>query len=237
MKALTRTIGAFWNSSIGKKILVALTGIALLLFLPSHLIGNLLVFAGKDAINEYALWLHELGHGGAIWAARIGLLVAFVLHVQLTIQLTVANKAARSSYAYPSTVQASRSSRIMIWSGLTILAFVIYHLSHFTIRIGNDYNSSHYLTSLPGHEGKVHNVYQMMIDGFSHPANVLFYLIALTLLCSHLSHGFASVFQTLGVRSSKTKALLKQVGWAYALLIWLGFISIPIAILVFGYGK
>ena len=237
MKALTRTIGSFYHSSIGKKILVALTGIALLLFLPGHLIGNLLVFAGKDALNEYGLWLHSLGHGAGVWVARIGLLAALVVHVQLTIQLTIANRAARPKYAYPDTVQASRSSRLMIWSGLTILAFIIYHICHFTIRIGNDYNSKDYMTSLPGHDGEVHNIYKMMIDGFSHPANVFFYVLALTILCSHLSHGFASVFQTLGVRSSKTKAIIKTIGWGYAIAIYLGFVSIPIAILCFGYGS
>ncbi len=236
MMPLARTIKSFWDSSIGKKILVALTGIIMLLFLPAHLAGNLLLFMGEDAVNEYALWLHELGHGSAIWIARLGLLAALVIHVQLTIQLTVHNKAARPSCSRPGTAQASRSSRMMIWSGLTILSFILYHISHFTIRIGNDYNSSSYQTSLPGHEDKVHNVYKMTVDGFSHPANVLFYLIAITILCSHLSHGFASVFQTLGLRSTKNKGLIRQAGRVYALFIWLGFLSIPVAIFVFGYG-
>ena len=237
MKALARTVGSFWHSSIGKKILVALTGVALLLFLPGHLIGNLLLFAGKDAINEYALWLHELGHGAVIWVARFGLLTALAVHVQLTVQLTTRNRAARTAYAYPGNVQATRSSRMMIWSGLTILSFIFYHISHFTVRLGNDYDSSTYQTVLPGHDGEVHNVYQMMIDGFSHPGNVFFYILAITLLCSHLSHGFASVFQTLGIRSGRTKLLIKQLGWAYAVFIWVGFCSIPISIIVFGFGQ
>ncbi len=127
--------------------------------------------------------------------------------MQLTIQLTVRNKTVRPSSAHPGTVQASRSSRMMIWSDLSILAFVICHISHFTLRVGNDYNGSTCQTSLPGHEGKVHDVYRMMIDGCSHPANALFYIIAMTLLCSHLSHGFASVFQALGLRSTKNRIL------------------------------
>ena len=237
MKDLTRTILSFWNSSIGKKILVALTGVALLLFLPGHLIGHLLVFAGQDAINGYALFLHELGHGAAIWIARLGVLGAFVIHLVLTIQLTATNRAARTQYAYPSTVQASISSRLMIWSGLTILAFVIYHLLHFTVRIGNEYNGESYFTTLPGHQGEVHNVYKMMIDGFSWAPASAFYIVALTLLCSHLSHGFASVFQTLGIRSRKTTEVIRKLGWTYALLVWLGFISIPISIWIFGYGS
>jgi succinate dehydrogenase / fumarate reductase cytochrome b subunit len=126
---------------------------------------------------------------------------------------------------------------MMIWSGLTILAFIVYHISHFTVRIGNDYNGSAYLTSLPGHDGNVHNVHQMMVDGFSHVGNTLFYIIAITLLCSHLSHGFSSVFQTLGLRSRKSEIIIKQAGRAYALLIWAGFLSMPVAILFFGYGS
>lgn len=237
MKVLTRTIGSFWQSSIGKKILVALTGLALLLFLPGHLAGNLLVFAGPDEINGYGVWLHDLGHGAAIWVARIGLLVAFVVHIVLTIQLTQANRSARTAYAFKATVQASRSSRLMIWSGCTILAFVIFHLLHFTVRVGNDFGGESYMTTLPGHEGKVHNIHKMIIDGFTNAPAALFYIIAISLLCSHLSHGFASVFQTLGLRSGKTSELIKKVGWAYAITMWLGFVSIPIAILFFGYGR
>ncbi len=125
----------------------------------------------------------------------------------------------------------------MIWSGLTILAFLIYHLLHYTVRVGNEYDGESYLTTLPGKEGQVHNIYKMMIDGFSWAPASIFYLIALTLLCSHLSHGFSSVFQTLGIRSAKTSEFLHKLGWLYAVVIWLGFISIPISIWIFGYGR
>lgn len=235
MKVLTRTVLSFWNSSIGKKILVALTGIALLLFLPGHLIGNLLVFAGPDALNEYGVWLHELGHGAGIWAARVGLLTVFAVHIILTVQLTAANKAARPEYSFPGTIQASRSSRLMIWSGLTVLAFVIFHLLHFTVRVTHDFSGPAYKTILHGEE--VFNIRKMVIDGFSVPLVSIFYIIAISLLCSHLSHGFASVFQTLGLRSSKTRDLITKIGWAYAIIIWVGFLSIPISIWIFGYGR
>ena len=98
-------------------------------------------------------------------------------------------------------------------------------------------------TGIVGHVVKtgqlinVHNVYKMIIDGFSHMGNTVFYMIAITILCSHLSHGFASVFQTLGLRSRKSELLIARAGWAYALLIWVGFLSIPVAILFFGYGR
>ncbi|MDA0766754.1 MAG: succinate dehydrogenase cytochrome b subunit [Verrucomicrobia bacterium] len=235
MNVLSRTLCSFWGSSIGKKTIVALTGIVLLLFLPGHLIGNLLVFLGPDAINEYGVFLHEAGHGALVWVARIVLLTCFVVHIVATVQLTRQNRASRTPYAFDATVQASRSSRLMIWSGLTILLFVIYHLLHFTVRVANDFDGPAYQTTLEGHPAQ--NVYKMIIDGFSWAPATFFYIIAITCLCSHLSHGVASVFQTLGFRSRKASTAIKIFGNLYALVIWIGFLSIPIAIFVFGYGR
>ena len=135
MSASTCSLCAFVKSSIGRKLIVALTGLALVLFLAGHLSGNLLIFAGRDAFNEYAAFLHGSLHGAGIWIARIGLLVCFALHIIFTVLLTKENKAARTAYAHEATVQAPKSSLIMIWSGLTILAFVIYHILHYTVRI------------------------------------------------------------------------------------------------------
>ncbi|MDP0490013.1 MAG: succinate dehydrogenase cytochrome b subunit [Verrucomicrobiota bacterium JB023] len=226
MTTLTRSLCAFWNSSIGKKIVVAVTGLIFIAFLAGHLIGNLLVFVGQEAFNEYAHWLHHLGHGGAIWAARIVLLGSLVLHVVATVSLTRANRAARPSYAKEDTIQASRSSRVMIWSGLTVLAFIIFHILHYTVRVDSQ------LAEL----GK-EDPWKMVIVGFQNPAASIFYVIAMVLLCSHLAHGFSSAFQTLGLNSSKTRPTLQLIGKAYAVLICLGFISIPISILFFGYGN
>lgn len=237
MNVLSRSICSFWNSSIGKKLVVALTGLALVLFLAGHLTGNLVVFLGRGPFNDYAQFLHHFLHGAGVWVARIGLLVCLVLHVWATILLTKENKAAREPYAYEATVQASKSSRIMIWSGSTILAFVVYHLMHFTAHIGNTYGSyvdPEYLAK----EGEVRmDAWQMVIDGFSVWYVVLFYLIAMTLLCSHLSHGVASIFQTLGLRSRKSKGFVNLVSKGFSLAIYVGFISIPIAIFVFGFGR
>jgi succinate dehydrogenase / fumarate reductase cytochrome b subunit len=147
------------------------------------------------------------------------------------------NRAARKSYEHSATIQASKSSRTMILSGLTILAFVIYHMLHFTARIGNEYNSlDRYKTTLHGVKGEVHNAWLMVIDGFSGLAVLhvtAFYVIAMTLLCSHLVHGVGSIFQSLGLRSKKSESLIKQISIGYALFIWLGFISIPLAINLF----
>ncbi len=223
-----------WKSSIGRKFIVALTGLALVLFLAGHLSGNLLVFVGKEAFNDYAEMLHHLLHGAGVWIARIGLLMVTVLHVAATISLTRENKAARVAYAHEATIQASKSSRIMIWSGLTILAFIIFHLLHFTVRVS--YPADRYV-DFNKFDEKRFDAWKMVIDGFSNPLTVLFYLIAMTLLCSHLSHGVGAMFQTLGLRSKKSAPMITAISKGYAVLIWLGFISIPLAILVFKFGR
>ena len=220
MNALTRCLDTYWSSSIGKKLVVALTGLVLVIFLAGHLSGNLLMYVGRDAFNEYAEFLHSMLHGIGVWVARIGLIVMLTLHVVGTICLTRQNRAARQAYERQATLQASKSSRIMILSGLTILAFVIFHILHYTVRI--DANLAEIGATDP---------YGMVIVGFQSPIVVVFYVISMTLLCSHLTHGVASIFQTLGLRTQKTQGLIRQFSWAYSLLIWAGFISIPIAVL------
>ena len=238
MNALTRCLATYWSSSIGKKLVVALTGIVLVLFLAGHLIGNLVVFMGPEPFNEYAYFLHHMLHGAGIWVFRAVMIVMIVAHIVATVALTRQNRAARKSYEHSATIQASKSSRTMILSGLTILAFVIYHMLHFTARIGNEYNSlERYNTTLHGVEGEVHNAWLMVIDGFNWWPATAFYVIAMTLLCSHLMHGVGSIFQTLGFRSKKASSLIQQISIGYSLFIWLGFISIPVAILVFGFGS
>jgi succinate dehydrogenase / fumarate reductase cytochrome b subunit len=236
MNALTRSLSAYWSSSIGKKFIVAISGIVLVLFLAGHLIGNLVVYMGPEAFNAYAYFLHHMLHGAGIWLFRVVMLFMIAAHIVATIALTRQNRAARQAYEYPATIQASKSSRAMILTGLTILAFVIYHLLHFTARVGNEYNNpALYRYMLDGKE--VHNAWKMVIDGFSWWPATVFYVIAMTLLCSHLMHGVGSIFQTLGFRSKKAAGLIKQISIGYSLFIWLGFISIPVAILVFGFGR
>jgi succinate dehydrogenase / fumarate reductase cytochrome b subunit len=226
MNASTCSLCTIWNSSIGKKLLVALTGLVLVLFLAGHLAGNLLIFVGEEAFNEYAEMLHTMLHGAGVWIARVVLLTCLVIHVAATISLTRANRAASPKYVHEQTIQASKSSRIMIWSGLTILAFVIFHILHFTVRVDSG------LADI----AKT-NPHKMVIVGFSNGLVVLFYAIAMTLLCSHLAHGVASIFQTLGLRSKKSAPLIEKFSKAYALIIWLGFLSIPLAIYLFKFGR
>ncbi|MCB1279437.1 succinate dehydrogenase cytochrome b subunit [Prosthecobacter sp.] len=234
MSAVFDSLSRFYASSIGKKILVALTGLVLIGFVLGHMIGNLLIFVGKDAINEYGHMLQTMLHGGGVWIARIGLLTAVVIHIVATISLTKANRDARQDkYGMQKAQVSSKSSHIMIWSGLTILAFIVYHLLHFTVRAGNDYAT--YKTTLHGET--VHDVYRMVIAGFSWAPASIFYLIAMGLLCSHLSHGFSSLFQTLGISTDKTEPLFKKAGYAFAGLIFAGNAAIVLAIWLFGYGR
>jgi succinate dehydrogenase / fumarate reductase cytochrome b subunit len=237
MNALTRSLSFFWHSSIGRKILVALTGLVFIGFLAGHLTGNLLVFAGRDAFNDYALFLHTAAHGGLVWVARIGLLASLVIHVLATLSLVRENRAAREPYAHKAVIQASRSGRLMIWSGLTILAFIIYHLLHFTFRVSNNYGSYVDQEFLAKTQLVRPDAWRMVIEGFSWGPAVLFYAIALTLLCSHLHHGFGSAFQTLGFRSKKARAITDTGGKIFAFAIWAGFLSIPVAIYFFRFGR
>lgn len=240
MNAITRCFSSYWSSSIGRKLIVALTGLVLTLFLLGHMSGNLLVFVGADAFNSYAVLLHHLLHGAGLWIARLGLLTALVLHVAATISLVRENRAARKPYEHQATIQASRSSRIMIVTGLTILVFIVYHLLQFTVRIGNEYNNPALYTD-NAHMAATgifrQNAWKMVIDGFSVWYVTLFYLIAMTMLCSHLSHGVQSIFQTLGLRSKRSASAIDLLSKGYAALIWIGFVSIPIAIYIFKFGR
>lgn len=226
MKSLAAALCRFWHSSIGRKIIVAVTGVMLVGFLLGHVAGNLLIFQGREAMNDYAEFLHHMLHGWGIWIFRIGILAAFVLHIMATISLTMENRAARETrYAFEGTVQASGSSRIMIWSGLTVVAFVIFHILHFTVRIDAD------LANLPDPANpERHDVFGMVLLGFKNPLVVLFYLVGVSLLCSHLSHGIASLFQTLGFRSERSAKATQQLSLAISVALWLGFLSIPLSI-------
>ncbi len=220
MNALLRPLCALWSTSIGKKWLVAITGLGLVLFLLGHLAGNMLIFRGAKDFDEYAKMLHESLHGAGIWIARIGLLTIVTIHIVATISLTRKNRQVSPNYQHNATIQAKKSSLIMIWSGLTILAFIIFHILHFTVRTDAE------LAGLA-----LTSPHAMVIKGFQSLPVVIFYIIAMTLLCSHASHGVQSMFQTLGLRSKKSAPLIDAISKGYALLVWLGFISIPIAIL------
>ena len=218
----------FWQSSIGKKLVVALTGAFLVMFLAGHLVGNMLIYQGSEAFNHYADFLHTMVHGWGIWMFRLTMVGALALHILATVQLVRANRAARPSrYEAENTMVASKSSRMMIWSGLTILVFFVFHILHYTVRMDEG------LRTL----ADFHQNWAMTIAGFQSAPVVIFYVIAMGLLCSHLSHGVGSIFQTLGLRSKKTAGLISILSKGYAIVMFVGFASIPLSACFAGLGK
>ena len=222
---------AFYRSSIGRKWVVAITGLVLFGFVVGHMAGNLQMFWGPDQINSYAVHLRDLGP--LLWVVRIVLLVCFVAHVQCTIALARANRAARpEKYAYYNTKQASKASRTMAISGLIVLSFVIFHLLHFTFG-WIDSKNAHFVQQMqdPRFGADRHDVYRMVIAGFNHWSVSFFYLVGIGLLCLHLSHGFASVFQTLGLRNHRVEGVLRWTSGGLCALLFLGYCAIPLAVM------
>lgn len=217
-------LARFLRSSIGGKVLVALTGAALLFFVIGHLLGNLQIFLGQDALNAYAKKLHDMP--AVLWVARIGLLGAVGAHIVLSMRLAIANRAARPvPYATPATVQASFASRTMVYTGPMIAAFVLYHLLHFTFGVVQS-DAAHLVDSAGRHD-----VYSMVVRGFQSPLIALTYIVAMVLLGIHLKHGITSLFQTLGLRHPRYDRLVGTVGGGLAWGLAIGNCAIPAAVL------
>jgi succinate dehydrogenase / fumarate reductase, cytochrome b subunit len=216
---------AFYQSSIGKKYVVAVTALLLILYVLGHLVGNLQIYLGPDRINAYAKFLHDLGP--ILWVVRVILLAAFVIHIVATIQLAQENRLAKpQKYAVAGYQRSTMASRTMIVSGLIVLCFVIYHLLQFTLQVTDpEFREVH--DSIGRHD-----VYRMLILGFRHPLVSLFYVIALFLLTTHLSHGFASVVQTLGINNRKIANFVSIGGQTLAWVVFAGYVSIPATILL-----
>ncbi|NOT59782.1 MAG: succinate dehydrogenase cytochrome b subunit [Acidobacteria bacterium] len=212
-----------WQSSLGKKYVMAVTGLGLYGFVVIHLLGNLQIFAGETAINEYA---HALKANPVIlWGARFGLLTIVTLHIVAALQLAAANKKARPmDYAVGKPVASTLAQRTILVSGLVILSFIIFHLAHFTLGWVNP-------ELLTYEAGGIHDVRRMMIEGLSNPIAALFYIISMGLLMLHLSHGVSSLFQSLGLRSKKTVAVFDKLAKASGLLLFLGNTAIVLAVL------
>jgi succinate dehydrogenase / fumarate reductase, cytochrome b subunit len=214
-----------WRSSVGKKYIVALTGLGLYGFVIIHMLGNLQVFMGPTQINEYA---HTLKANPAIlWLARLGLLAIAILHITATIQLAHANRRARPvSYAVGKPVASSLAQRTMAVSGAILLIFILFHLAHFTLGFVN----REYLNFIDPILG-YHDVRRMMIVGFSNPLVAIFYIVSMGLLFLHLSHGVSSTVQSLGIRSKQTYGAFDMVAKGTAALLFLGNSAIVLAIL------
>lgn len=215
----------FWSSSIGKKILMALSGGVLVLFLIAHLLGNLEIFAGRDAINTYSAFLLSIPK--MLWSLRIGIIVAFVVHLVTSVQLSLAQRAARPvKYLDKKSRAATLASRTMLLGGLVVLSFVLFHLAHLTFGITNPDHAA-----LVDEKGR-HDVYSMVVLGFQDIRISLFYILAQIFLGFHLSHGFSSAAQTLGITTVKTANMIRVGGIGFAVVLCLLYVSIPFAVLM-----
>lgn len=209
----------FFSRSIGKKLVVAVTGVALLGFVTGHMIGNLQVFIGQEALNRYAAFLQGLGE--LLWVIRGFMALMLILHVWFAVKLKLENWAARPQrYQYNDTVQATLSSRTMIWTGILVAAFATYHLLHFTF-VSTDPRLAELRHS--------HDVYSMVILGFQQPLISIFYMIMMFALAYHLSHAIHAMFQTLGINNEHYHGGLHLVALAWSTILFLGYVSIPIA--------
>ena len=237
-------VGNLFGSSIGRKILMAVTGLVLIGFVIVHLVGNLQVFSHPDKLNGYAHFLQSLGP--ALWVARISLLIAVAIHIWAATVLTIESKRARGAQAYgvKTWIQATLASRYMRWTGYVVLAFILYHLAHFTVGTAQ---SATYKAALPAYTmahdyhvlgftvvpagTEVLDVRSMVILGFQPPLVAGFYLLAVTLLSLHLLHGMDSLFQTLGWRNSRWSQSLRSVVILACLAYFAGNVAIPGAVL------
>jgi succinate dehydrogenase / fumarate reductase cytochrome b subunit len=212
------------------------TGAALLLFVVGHLIGNLQVFLPKERMNAYAHFLH--GNPALLWGVRLALLAIVGLHIWAAIVMSAQNKAARPATYATAPYAASWASRTMLMSGLVIAAFVVYHLLHFTLQVpavnllsstdrAKDFGS---LVVLNGPQKGYADVHQMLVAGFKQPVVSLAYIVAVGLLCLHLSHGASSMFQSLGLEEGIWRRRLDSGARWLAVLIFLGYAAIPIAV-------
>jgi len=212
---------AFMRSSLGLKIVMALTGIVLFGFVIGHMIGNLQVYLGPEVFNHYAELLRELGHGMALWIARAGLLVAVGLHIWSAWRLTLMNSAARPvGYREVERRESTYASRTMRWSGVILLLFIVYHLLHFTIGV-----HAVHPQFVPG------DAYHNFVTGFQNPLVSGFYVLAMLALGLHLYHGAWSFMQTLGLSHPRYNHLRYAFAGLVTLVILAGNISFPVAVL------
>src|SRR5690348_1838090 len=215
---------SLWRSTIGKKYVMAISGLIWFGYLIVHLWGNLKIYAGPPYLNDYGGFLRTVGEpffgfSQLLWLARIVLIPAFVIHIWSAIQLTARDNASRPvKYSNRKNRESTIASRTMIYGGLFILLFVIYHLLDFTFGTVN-----------PSYEEG--NIYHNVIASFHQPIVVLFYVLAMIAVGLHLWHGVWSLFQTLGWNTNRTNRLLRNFAIFAAVVLTIGNISIPLAVL------
>ena len=212
-----------YRSSVGKKVLMAISGLILFGFIVGHMLGNLKVFQGQEAMDAYALFLREVGYPvvpeyGLIWVARIVLLGALLIHVQAAVTLWLSSRRARGQgYRKEDSQVFSYASRTMRWGGVIILVFVIYHLLHLT-------------TGTVHPDFEYGSAYANLVIGFQSPFVVGFYLLAVGALCVHLYHGLWSAFATLGSQNRRIEKVRRPLAVGIAWALFVGYAVVPLGV-------
>ena len=219
MESDTRGILSIMNENVGRKVLVALTGFAMVLFVAAHLAGNLTILGGPERINAYGEHLHSLPV--LLWPLRLFMLAALAAHVYFGIILTLENrKAGHGGYAVVRRQRTSFSGRTMIWTGLALLLFILYHVLHFTLHLTPG------VLVVEDGLGRP-DIYSMILAGFRSLPVAAAYIAAVMVLFLHTSHGIGSLFQTLGLANDRTLPKLGFVAKIAASVLLLGFGMIP----------
>jgi succinate dehydrogenase / fumarate reductase cytochrome b subunit len=209
----------FVDSTIGRKVIMAATGAILFGFVLAHMLGNLQVYLGPEAMNNYAVFLRQVLHGTGLWIARVVLLVAVVLHIWSAASLTLTSRRARpEGYRKEKWKESTYASRTMRWGGVILLLFVIYHLLHFT-------TGTLHQSFIEG------DVYHNFVAGFRNVWVSAFYIFAMLALGLHLRHGLWSMCQTLGVSHPRYIRMAHVGAWIFAAIVVIGNISFPLAVL------
>jgi len=223
----TNPVAALWSTMVGKKVVMAVTGAVLVAFVVGHMLGNLKIFLGADAIDTYAVFLRTMGeplvpYSVLLWAVRIVLLTCVALHITAAVQLTRMNWAARpENYDTKQSIATTYAARTTRWSGVILVLFIVYHLLHLTAgRVGFRAGEFQHLS-----------VYHNVVTGFSVWYVALFYVVAMACLCLHLDHGIWSALQTLGWNDARSTPLFRALSRVTALAVFVGFISVPVAVL------
>ena len=220
-------LAVLWGTMVGKKVVMAVTGIVLVGFVIAHMLGNLKIFLGAQAIDTYAVFLRTMGeplvpYSALLWVVRIVLLTCVALHITAAVQLTRMSRAARPhGYDTKESIATTYAARTMRWSAVIVVLFIVYHLLHLTGGV---------VGWEPGQFRDL-SVYHNVVAGFSVWYVSLFYIVAMACLCLHLDHGIWSLLQTLGWNNTRTTSKLKTLSRVVALAVFVGFISVPVAVL------
>ncbi|CAN5540306.1 hypothetical protein BH10BAC6_BH10BAC6_08970 [soil metagenome] len=224
-----------WQSTIFTKWVMAITGLLIVGFLLGHLSGNMLMFLGQEHMNEYGVELRSLLHGAGIWVVRLGLVAIFCLHILSALKLSGRNRKARPTrYAKVTPQESTLAGRTMLLSGLLLLAYILYHLAHFTWGIVHAdfyaHNVGYEYTLANGHV--VPDVYKMVVNSFQQPLIAVLYLVAMVFTGLHMNHAIGSALQTLGLTNHRLVPVLRKAGVGLSIIIAAGFSAVPISILI-----